>query len=225
MLGVAAGTVVLSGTGIIQGCKAAGEGKMETGSIPKYKQYKNDNFYGPDGTFDAETAKQAYFEMMGHFNYPIIDRLKGEDFWVTDFGLGNFSEIGLGGIIWLNDPSDNYVSIEIFLLPGQRIAEHGHDKTEKTGPKLESWMPRYGMVYVYGEGEPTPGAADDIPESEKPYWIAKTKKRLLPGDIGKVEKATTMHWMYAGSEGAIVTETGTFHDGDGIKFSNPNTKF
>jgi len=34
-----------------------------------------------------------------------------------------------------------------------------------------------------------------------------------------------MHWMYAGDEGAIVTEYATYHDGSALKFSNPNVSF
>ncbi len=196
-----------------------------TNSKPKYQQYKNEDFYKADGSFDAEKAKQAYYEMMEYFNYPIVDRLKGEEFWAVDFGLGRFTEIGMAGILWVNEKEDNYMGSDMFLLPGQRIAEHGHDKTADTQAKLEAWVPRYGMVYIYGEGEPTPGADADIPESEKQYWIAKTKKRLLPGEPGKLEAVGTMHWMIGGDEGAIVSEYASYHDGEGIKFSNPNIKF
>ena len=191
---------------------------------PKYKQYKNEDFYKADGSFDTETAKQAYYEMMEHFNYPILDRLKGEEFWAVDFGLGNFAEVGMAGILWVNEMEDNYMGHEIFLLPGQRIPEHGHDKSDKADAKLEAWMPRYGMIDIYGEGEPTPGADADVPDAEKQNWIAKTKKTLQAGEVGKLEAAGTMHWMRAGADGAIVTEYATCHDGDALKFSNPNTK-
>ena len=47
--------------------------------IPNYQQYKNEYFYKTDGSLDVEKAKQAYYEMMEYFNYPIVDRLKGEE--------------------------------------------------------------------------------------------------------------------------------------------------
>ncbi len=194
-------------------------------SKPKYKQYKNEDFYKADGAFDAEKAKQAYYEMMEYFHYPIVERLKGEEFWAVDFGLGRFAEVGMAGILWINNQEDNYMGHEIFLLPGQRIPEHGHSNTGDAGVKMEAWMPRHGTINIYGEGEPAPGADVDIPEAEKQYWIAKTKKKLMPGEVGKLEAAETMHWMYAGDEGAIVTEYATYHDGSALKFSNPNVSF
>ena len=224
MLGVVAGTAVVAGTGLIQGCKPTNTEKTMNHSKPKYKQYKNEDYYKADGSFDAEKAKQAYYELMEYFNYPIVDRLRGEDFWVSDFGLGRFTEVGMAGIMWINDMEDNYMGHDIYLLPHQRIVEHGHDKTDKAGAKLEAWLLRYGTVHLYGEGQPTPGADADIPEAEKQYWIAKTKKKLIPGEVGKLEAAGTMHWMLSGDEGAIVSEFATYHDGDGLKFSNPNAK-
>ena len=47
-------------------------------SLPKYKSYQNAEFYTPEGKFITEMARQAYYEMMGFFRYPIVDRLRGE---------------------------------------------------------------------------------------------------------------------------------------------------
>ena len=224
VVGIAAGAAI-AGSALLSGCEDSGKENSMRKAKPKYQQYKNEDFYKADGTFDSEKARQAYYEMMEHFNHPIVERLKGEEFWAIDFGLGRFSEVGMAGIFWVNNLEDNYFGHEIYLLGGQRIPEHGHDKTDKAGPKMEAWMPRNGTIHIYGEGTPTPGADADIPEAEKQYWIAKTKKKLMPGEIGQLEKAGTMHWMMAGDEGAIVTEFATYHDGDGLKFSNPNVKF
>ena len=224
IIGLAAGTVA-SCSGLLTSCKDSGKENAMTQTKPKYQQYKNEDFYTADGTFDTEKARQAYYEMMDYFHYPIVDRLKGDEFWAIDFGLGRFTEVGMAGIFWVNNLEDDYFGHEIYLLPGQRIPEHGHDKTDKADAKLEAWMPRHGFIYIYGEGQPTPGVDVDIPEAEKDYWIAKTKKKLLPGEVGQLEEAGSMHWMMAGGEGAIVSEFATYHDGDGLKFSNPNVKF
>ena len=221
-MGIAAGATV-AGSALLSGC--AESSKRKKMGEAKHQQYKNEDFYKADGSFDTPKAKKAYYEMMEYFNYPIVDRLKGEEFWAIDFGLGRFTEVGMAGILWINEQEHNYMGHEIFLLPGQRIPEHGHDKTDIAISKREGWMPRYGTIQIYSEGTPTPGADADIPEAEKRYWIAKTKKKLMPGEVGKLEIPTTMHWMYAGDEGAIVTEFATFHDGAALKFSNPNVKF
>ena len=86
-------------------------------------------------------------------------------------------------------------------------------------------QPRHGYIYTYAEGTPTPGADKDIPEPEKQYWIARTRTKVMPGDIAQLEVAESMHWMMAGPEGAIVTEYATSHDGNALKFSNPNIAF
>jgi len=43
-------------------------------SLPKYKSYKNADFYTLEGKFITEIAKNAYYEMMEFFKYPISTR-------------------------------------------------------------------------------------------------------------------------------------------------------
>ena len=186
------------------------------------KKYRNEDFY-VGGTFNADAAQKAYFEMFERFNYPICDRLRTTDFWTLDFGLGKFTEVGMAGIFWVNNKKDNYFGHEIFLLPGQMIPEHKHVKTADAGPKMEAWHPRYGWIYIYGEGAPTPGVEARIPESHKECAVARTEKKLLPGEVGMLAGAEQLHWMLA-PEGAIVTEYGTYHDANGLRFSHPKAK-
>jgi len=189
------------------------------------KTYRNEDFYSADGKFDVEKAKQAYYDMMTRFGYPIVDRLKSEEFWAIDFGMGKFTEVGMAGIFWVNNQKDNYFGHEIYLLPGQMIPEHKHVKTDAAGPKMEGWQPRYGSIHIYGEGTPTPGVEARIPESHKECAVARTEKQLLPGEVGMLGGPEQWHWMLAGPEGAIVTEYATYHDGAGLRFSNPKVVF
>lgn len=32
-----------------------------------------------------------------------------KDIWFTDFGLGDFENVGMGGIFWVNDPEYGYL--------------------------------------------------------------------------------------------------------------------
>jgi D-lyxose ketol-isomerase len=185
----------------------------------------NADFYKADGTFDVEKAKQAYYDMMERFNYPIVPRLRGEEFWAVDFGMGKFTEVGMAGIFWLNNKEDNYFGHEIYLLPGQMIPEHRHVKTPDAGPKMEGWQPRHGWVYIYGEGEATPGVEERIPPSHKECAKARKEQKLMPGEVGMLGGAEEWHWQIAGPEGAIVTEYATYHDGAALRFSNPDVKF
>jgi D-lyxose ketol-isomerase len=213
--------VLAAGTPLV--CSSIAQGK-ETMKKGKHMQYKNEDFYNSDGTFNVEKAKQAYYEMMEYFNYPIVDRLRTDEFWTLDFALGKFTEVGMAGIFWVNNQEDNYFGHEIYLLPGQMIPEHCHKKTEAAGPKMEAWQVRHGYVHIYGEGEPTSGVESRIPESHKECCVAKKEQKLMPGQVGQLEDPATMHWMKAGPEGAIVTEYATYHDGAGLRFSHPDVK-
>ena len=185
------------------------------------KQYKNEDFYKADGSFDADKAKQAYYAMMTYHNYPIVPRLRGEEFWAVDFGLGQFTEVGMAGIFWVNNLEGNYFGHEIYLLPGQMIPEHSHKRTPQAGPKMEAWQVRHGSVRIYSTGEPTPGVTERIPPIHRDIAAARTEKELLPGEIGMLNEAQAMHWMLGGPEGGIVTEYATYHDGDGLRFTHP----
>jgi len=186
------------------------------------KKYSNEDFYKADGTFDVEAAKKAYYEMMWYYDYPIPPRLKTEEFWTLDFGLGKFTEIGMAGILWVNMKEDNYFGHEIYLLPGQNIPEHKHVKTPDAAPKLEGWHVRYGWIYTFGEGDPTPGVEDHIPPSHKEYAKVRNMKKVMPGEVDTLGGPEQWHFMQAGPEGAIVTEYATYHDGNALRFSHPD---
>ncbi|MFA7692752.1 MAG: hypothetical protein WCX86_07635 [Candidatus Hydrogenedentales bacterium] len=201
------------------------KGKVMAQSLkmPAITRYPNEHFYKSDGSFDEEAGKAAFFEMFEAFQYPIVDRLRTDEFWVVDFGLGKFTEVGMGGIFWFNNKEDNYFGHEIYLLPGQMIPEHKHVHTDDAAPKMESWQPRHGWIYIYGEGEPTPGVEERIPPSHREIAHARKEQKLLPGEIGALNAAEEWHWMIA-PEGAIVTEYATYHDGAALRFSHPQVK-
>lgn len=189
-------------------------------NLPKFK---NQDFY-QDGKFQADRAKEAYFGMMAAHGYPVPDFLR-TNMWATDFGLGDFVNVGMGGIFWINDQKHGYFAHEIFLLPGQMIVEHGHEATPKGQPKMESWHVRHGSVRTFGEeGDPLPPGFQLPPSQEKHITVRKSYE-LLPGDIRSLNRVTAKHFMMGGPQGAIVSEYASFHDGDGLRFTNPGVKF
>jgi D-lyxose ketol-isomerase len=190
----------------------------------KLREFKNEEFYTPEGKFDVEAAKKAYYEMMRYYQYPIPERLRGPDFWTLDFGMGKFMEVGMAGIFWINNKEYGFFGHEIYLLPGQMIPEHAHVKTADGPAKMEGWHVRYGWVYIYGEGTPTEGVEARIPPSHKKCAKARTEKILKPGECACLGKPEEKHWMHAGPEGAIVSEYATWHDMAGLRFSHPDAK-
>jgi len=190
------------------------------------KTYANADFYDANGEFLVDKAREAYYDMFERFHYPVSERLKSEDdgMWIMDFGLGDFVNVGMAGIFWLNRQDWGYFGHEIYLLPGQMIPEHCHVPTDKGPAKMESWQPRKGMIYTFGEGEPTADLLCKIPESQRDLVKSKHGQPLEIDEIGHLNRLEAFHFMVAGPEGALVTEYGTFHDMDGLKLSNPKAK-
>ena len=77
------------------------------------------------------------------------------------------------------------------------------------------------MIYTFGEGEETPKYIDKIPPSQRDLVKSRCCKPLGIDELGDLNRLTAWHFMVAGPEGALVTEYGTFHDMDGLRFSNP----
>ena len=186
--------------------------------------YKNNDSYYTQGKFNETLAKEAYFEMMGNFGYPIPENLR-QNIWAVDFALGRFTEVGMAGIFWINELDGKYFGHEIYLLPGQMIAEHAHVATDKAGPKMEGWHVRHGSVYFSGEGEESGEAAKIIPASELKFTTVRNFTYCNPGEIGKLNRPEAKHFMIGGTDGVIVTEYGSYHDGDGLRFTNPDVSF
>lgn len=218
---------MLAGAAAVGGALLTGSPNAAFGSFggqkPAVKTYSNADFYDAQGKFQVEKAKEAYFDMFRRFGYPISETLR-KGMWALDFGLGDFARVGMAGIFWLNREDYKYFGHEIYLLPGQMIPEHSHVATAKGAAKMESWQPRHGMIYTFGEGDPTPELLDKIPPSQRNLVKSKHCVPLKIDEVGHLNRLTAWHFMVAGPEGALVTEYGTFHDMDGLRFSNPKAK-
>lgn len=184
----------------------------------------NSDFYDAEGQFLGDQARDAYFAMFEAFNYPITDRLRNE-MWAIDFGLGDFVNVGMAGIFWVNDAVYKYFGHEIYLLPGQMIVEHAHVQAGEVPPKMECWQVRHGMIYSFGEGEQTVPCPVETPASQGDFITARRVKTVRAGEMDALNRETARHFMLAGDEGAIVTEYATFHDNAGLRFTNPDVKF
>lgn len=181
------------------------------------KKFTNADFY-KDGQFLQDVAMKAMKDMFKFYGVPFT-KLMEKDMWVTDFGLGDFENVGMGGIFWVNDPEYKYFAHAIYLLPGQMIPEHVHVTTEGHPAKHESWMVNHGWVYNFStEGEETPGA----PAIPATHGRIQSKNFTVQhvGDVLRLKELGTFHFMMAGPEGAIVDEWACYHDNAGLKFTN-----
>lgn len=181
------------------------------------KKYTNADFY-KDGKFQQEVAMNAMKDMLAFYDVPFT-KLMAKDMWVTDFGLGDFENVGMGGIFWVNDAEHGYFAHTIYLLPGQMIPEHAHVKT-KYPAKHEVWMVSKGWAYNFSEvGEKTPNAPA-IPVTHGPV---KSKNFVVQkaGEVLPLKELSTFHFLMGGPEGAIIEEWACYHDNAGLRFTNP----
>ena len=211
MIGAGMGLLAISKPGL---ANAAAKPKLS---------FRNEEFY-KNGKFDAEAGKDAIIKLMRYHGYPVFKGLR-EQLWISDYGLGQFTKLGLAAIGFLNDLEGNYMVQDLYLLPNQMLPEHYHLKTDKAVPKMEGWTVRYGLSYVYGEGERTPKIHAVVPDFEKGNVTVWHETILEPGQSAKLNRATARHWQFAGPEGAIITEAATYHDNDAVRHSDPKIVF
>jgi len=210
----------------------------------------NKEFY-TNGALDLDKVKKAYFDLMDHFNYPVPDIMKTDNFWVCDFQQGDIMALGMSGIFWINEKGEykttgagqytgkykddkfGYLLHEIFLLPGQTLPEHTHiGGHEGYPPKMESWQVRYGEVYFFGQFKHTDEVLiSEWPEAKRPWgygedWFKSTyitKRDAKTNQMYTMADPETWHGQVAGPEGAIVTEVATYHNH--VTFSKPGLEF
>ncbi|HUT01823.1 MAG TPA: hypothetical protein VM031_05175 [Phycisphaerae bacterium] len=185
--------------------------------------HANDQFY-VDGAFQADKAREAYFQMMERFGYPVVEKLR-EEMWALDFGLGDFVNVGMAGIFWCNDKEHGYFGHEIFLLPGQMIVEHAHEETPEAAAKMEAWHVRHGKIHTFGEGEETRPCPVELPDGQQEFITVRHAREVVPGELDSLNRPGAKHFMIAGPQGAIVTEYATYHDNGALRFTNPAVKF
>ena len=185
------------------------------------KKYTNADYY-KEGIIQPAVAKKAYLEMLAHYGVPYSKALE-ESLWITDFNLGDFEHVGMAGIFWVNDSTHGYFGHEIYLLPGQMIPEHRHMAT-RFPAKFESWKVNHGWAYNFGIGVAT-SKLPVLPESQKGHITAFQFVKQEVDQVVSLKEAESSHFLLAGENGAIITEFATYHDGEGLRFTNPKVVF
>ncbi|MGL5681603.1 MAG: hypothetical protein ACRDDZ_00945 [Marinifilaceae bacterium] len=211
------------------GCAGTQESKTETKTATEMttktgyvKKYTNADYY-KDGKLQADVVLKAYEEMLAHYGITLSPFMR-ENLWITDFELGDFENCGMAGFFWVNDDNSKYFAHEIYLLPGQMITEHKHVPTEKFAAKMESWVVKEGWAYNFSVGEETPNCPK-LPACQEGFITAKNYVVQKPNEIVHLKEIETPHFLLAGDNGAVIMEFASYHDGDGLRFTNPNVEF
>jgi len=191
--------------------------------VKKELKFSNEQFYDAEGNFLKEKAKDALIEMLEYHNYPVFEGLR-EKIWLTDYNKGNYAELGLASVMFVNNKEDKYMLMDIFLLPNQMLGEHMHFAAEGNPVKMEGWLVRHGKSYIVGVGE---NNRDQFPQVVVPknHWNGKvTTNHIIEaneGDFASLAKAESPHWQMAGPEGVVITEVGNVHTNSGVLRSDP----
>jgi D-lyxose ketol-isomerase len=140
---------------------------------------------------------------------------------VAEFGLGELEQSGLELVVYVN--TDRYCAKELVLFPRQTCPEHRHPPVAGGPGKMESFRCRWGQVWLYVEGEPTPEVHSRPPKGSEAYYNVFHEIPLNPGEQYTIPP-NTLHWFQAGDQGAIVSEfSSTSHDESDI-FTDPRIR-
>jgi len=137
---------------------------------------------------------------------------------VADFGLNELEKTGLQIITYIN--TDRCCAKELVMFPHQTCPEHLHPPVEGEPGKEETFRCRWGTVYLYVPGEPTPNPQGRPPAGSEAYYNVRHEVVLNPGEQYTIWP-NTPHWFQAGPEGAIVSEFSTRSRDESDVFSDP----
>jgi D-lyxose ketol-isomerase len=137
---------------------------------------------------------------------------------IVDFDLSELERTGLQLVVYVN--TDRYCAKELVLLPRQTCPEHRHPRVGEDPGKMETFRCRWGRVWLYTEGEPTPRPKATPPKGSETYYTVFHEIELNPGDQYTIP-SDTLHWFQAADEGAVVTEFSSTSRDDFDQFTDP----
>ena len=148
---------------------------------------------------DAQRRALDYMERAG---VVLTDRER-ENISVADFGLSDLEHQG-GQILTFFNTSRLSAKV-IVLFPWQILPEHWHPAIEKDVGKEEIMRVRWGEVYLYVPGEPTPRPKGRILPGQEKNFTVWHEVILKPGDQ-YIISPEAVHWFQAGEEGAVIDD-------------------
>lgn len=137
---------------------------------------------------------------------------------IADFGLGDIHTFGLQLVTYIN--TARVCAKEMALLPGQICPKHRHPPINGRPGKEETFRCRWGIVYLYVAGDPSPAPALHPPNGRCRSFTAAREIRLSPGEQYTIFP-DTLHWFGAGEQGAVVSEFSTHSADEYDVFTDP----
>jgi D-lyxose ketol-isomerase len=166
---------------------------------------------------EVERRQEEALNLFQNAGIVITDAEKSQ-IEIADFGLGQFEEIGLGVLVYVN--TERCCAKELAMWPEQTCPEHRHPPQKSDQGKEETFRCRWGKVYLY-----VPGEKSDPIQAKPPAGREKTltvfhEVELNPGDQYTLAP-DTLHWFQAGPGGAVVSEFSTRSTDENDVFTDP----
>ena len=137
---------------------------------------------------------------------------------VADFGLSDLEHQGGQILTFFNT---NRISAKIIVLfPWQILPEHWHPAIDQDIGKEEVMRVRWGEIYLYVPGEPTPNPKATIPLGERKNFTVWHEVILKPGDQ-YILPPGLVHWFQAGKDGAVIEDYSSMAKDLQDGFTNP----
>ncbi len=168
----------------------------------------------------VQQAQQRTAEMMARAGIVLTpDEIKNIE--VADAGLNEWERTGLQLVVYVN--TDRYCAKELVLFSRQSFCEHRHPPIGNEPGKMETFRCRWGKVWLYVEGEPTPRIHARVPAGSEAYYQVFHEIELNPGDQYTIPP-NTRHWFQAGDAGAIVSEFSSTSRDESDIFTDPRVQ-
>jgi D-lyxose ketol-isomerase len=152
-----------------------------------------------------EDARRRAIEYLERAGIVITDEEKHR-VEVADMGLGELERTGLELLVYVN--TVRYCAKELVLFARQTCPEHRHPPVRGKPGKEETFRCRWGEVYLYVPGDPTPDPKARPPAGREHAYTVWHEVVLRPGEQYTL-LPNTLHWFQAGDEGAVVSEFST----------------
>jgi D-lyxose ketol-isomerase len=165
-----------------------------------------------------EQARQRMLEYLDRAGI-VLTPAEVEQIEVADFGLNELDNTGLEILTYVN--TDRVCAKELVLFPRQTCPEHMHPPVAGEPGKEETFRCRWGEVYLYVPGEPTPNPKGIPPAGREQTYTVWHEIVLKPGDQYTLMPHTP-HWFQAGDEGAVVSEFSTRSRDEADIFTDPD---
>jgi D-lyxose ketol-isomerase len=151
----------------------------------------------------------------------VLTPLEAENIEIADLGLGEFEQTGLALVVYIN--TQRCCAKELVLLPGQTCPQHLHPPVNGEPGKEETFRCRWGEVYLYVSGNPTPNPKAKPPQHRAHTYNVWHEIILRPGEQYTIYPET-WHWFQGGPQGAVVSEFSTRSTDENDLFTDPDIR-